>query len=238
MDDVNAKRAFEESNGNNTRRGLRKIHLPPSACIAENPIDHCWRCREDWASNRKLLAHCAIGFGRNTTGGKDGPFYTVTSNSDSDLVEPKPGTLRYGALLPGPLWIIFACDMVIRLKGELLVTSDKTIDGRGAKIDIAHGHGIVIEFANNVIISNIKVHDTVNRTTPLLMRHTSDVVGVREQDDGDGVSMFASTNVWIDHLSMWNCRDGLIDAVKASTAITISNCHLARHNDVSLVHSY
>lgn len=147
------------------------------------------------------------------------------------MVNPKPGTLRFGVLQPGPLWIIFAADMKIVLKGELIVTSDKTIDGRGAQVQIADGAGITIQFANNVIIHNIKIHD-IKPAFGGLIRDTYDHFGIRGADDGDGINVFASTNIWLDHLSMWNCRDGLIDIVKGSTAITLSNNHFTRHDHV------
>ncbi|KAK1394962.1 hypothetical protein POM88_014018 [Heracleum sosnowskyi] len=36
-------------------------------CGATNPIDRCWRCRDDWDTNRKLLVDCVRWFGRHTT---------------------------------------------------------------------------------------------------------------------------------------------------------------------------
>ena len=38
----------------------------------------------------------------------------------------------------------------------------------------------------------------------------------------------------MDHCSMSNCTDGLIDAVESSTNITISNNYLTHHKKVSL----
>ncbi|KAJ4839662.1 hypothetical protein Tsubulata_050447, partial [Turnera subulata] len=110
--------------GNGTRRNLRRYKGP---CLATNPIDRCWRCDPNWASNRKKLATCALGFGRKATGGLKGEFYEVTDPSDDDMVNPKPGTLRHAVIQERPLWITFAHGMVITLKNELMITSDKTI---------------------------------------------------------------------------------------------------------------
>ena len=88
-------------------------------------IDSCWRAQSNWASNRQALADCAIGFGKDAIGGKYGKLYIVTDNSD-DPANPKPGTLRYGAIQTEPLWIIFDKDMVIRFENELIVNSYKT----------------------------------------------------------------------------------------------------------------
>lgn len=107
------------------------------SCGTGNPIDDCWRCDPNWEKHRQRLADCAIGFGKNAVGGRDGKIYVVTNSGNDDPVNPKPGTLRYGVIQDEPLWIIFARDMVIRLKQELIMNSFKTIDGRGANVHIA-----------------------------------------------------------------------------------------------------
>ncbi|KAJ4889945.1 putative pectate lyase 3 [Raphanus sativus] len=148
---------------NNTMRELsqapsgRKTQDASGKCIAYNPIDKCWRCDPNWEKNRKKLAECVLGFGRKTTGGKDGPIYVANDSSDDDLVTPKPGTLRHAVTRDGSLWIIFAGSMIIKLQQELMITSDKTIDGRGARVYIMEGAGLTLQFANNVIINNIHV---------------------------------------------------------------------------------
>ncbi|KAJ7943525.1 Pectate lyase [Quillaja saponaria] len=215
---------------NNTRRNLKATNGP---CEATNPIDRCWRCDPNWANNRKKLADCVQGFGRKTIGGKNGPFYVVNDSSDNDMVNPKPGTLRHAVIQKGPLWIIFARSMTIRLNQELIMTSDKTIDGRGAIVQIATGAGITIQFINNVIIHGIKIHDIVQGSGGNI-RDAVDHVGFRTRSDGDGISIFGSSNVWIDHVSMSKCYDGLVDAIMGSTGITISNCHFTHHNEVML----
>ncbi|XP_042489830.1 probable pectate lyase 13 [Macadamia integrifolia] len=103
-----------------------------AACPTGNPIDDCWRCGPNWASNRQQLASCGFGFGRDALGGQGGPVYIVTDSSDDDASLNKPGTFRYGVSLNQPLWIIFSSDMTIRLKDKLMMSSFKTIDGRGA----------------------------------------------------------------------------------------------------------
>ncbi|XP_019053466.1 PREDICTED: probable pectate lyase P59 [Nelumbo nucifera] len=223
-------RAMQESNG--TRRSLKtKPYGGP--CLATNPIDRCWRCQKNWSRNRKKLADCVVGFGRKTIGGKLGKFYVVTDGSDNDMLNPKPGTLRHAVIQKEPLWIIFARDMVIRLNQELLMAGDKTIDARGANVHVAYGAGITIQFVKNVIIHGLHVHDIVPGSGGLI-RDSVDHYGLRTQSDGDGISLFGATNVWIDHISMSNCKDGLIDAIMSTTAVTVSNCHFTHHNEVML----
>ncbi|KAF4367626.1 hypothetical protein F8388_011265 [Cannabis sativa] len=218
------------SNKTNSRRNLKS---QKSGCTATNPIDRCWRCDKDWFKHRKRLANCALGFARGTTGGKHGKIYVVTDPSDNDLVNPKPGTLRYAVIQPEPLWIIFAHDMIIRLAEELIVSSHKTIDGRGARVHISNGGQITLQFVENVIIHGLHIHD-IKAGNGGLIRDSMEHYGFRTRSDGDAISIYGSTRVWIDHISMSNCQDGLIDVIMASTAVTISNCHLTHHNEVML----
>ncbi|KAL3526492.1 hypothetical protein ACH5RR_011148 [Cinchona calisaya] len=223
----------EKASWNSTRRELRGNKKWEGDCLATNPIDRCWRCQANWADNRKRLADCVLGFGSKTIGGKNGDFYVVTDPSDDSLLDPKPGTLRHAVIQKQPLWIIFQRDMLIRLQQELIMEGDKTIDARGATVHIAYGAGITIQFVNNVIIHGLHIHD-IHQGGGGLIRDSVEHFGMRTMSDGDGISIFGSSNVWIDHVSMWNCYDGIIDAIEGSTAITISNGHFTDHNEVML----
>ncbi|KAK1437764.1 hypothetical protein QVD17_03562 [Tagetes erecta] len=203
------------SDQNETRRGL-------SACTATNPIDKCWRCKADWADNRQALAQCVMGFGTGTTGGAAGEIYTVTDPSDDDGANPKEGTLRYGASQNKPLWIIFEKDMVINLKHTLVITSDKTIDGRGANVEIANGGGFTIQEANNVIIHGLNIHDV----------RVMDGFAGRTACDGDALTIKTATKIWIDHCTFSKGPDGMLDVTVGSTAVTISNCRFHDHDKV------
>ncbi|KAI9075215.1 hypothetical protein K1719_042824 [Acacia pycnantha] len=214
-------------------RDLREKKNRKKGCQATNPIDWCWRCDPNWEKNRFKLASCAMGFGRKATGGLGGPIYVVTDSSDNDVVNPKPGTLRQGVIQKGPLWIIFSRSMVIKLKEELLVSSDKTIDGRGANVAIRNGAGISLQFVNNVIIHNLRIRNIKPKNGGII-RDSVDHLSLRTRSDGDAIGLFGATNIWIDHISLANAEDGLIDVIMASTGVTISNCHMTRHNDVML----
>ncbi|CAN1269828.1 Probable pectate lyase 15 [Linum perenne] len=109
--------------------------------------------------------------------------------------------------------------MVITLKQELIMNSFKTIDGRGVNVHIAYGACLTIQFVTNVIIHGLHIHDC----KPTSMA------------DGDAVSIFGSSHIWVDHNSLSNCADGLVDAVMGSTAITISNNFFTHHNEVILL---
>ncbi|XP_060194746.1 probable pectate lyase 16 [Lycium barbarum] len=198
-----------------------------------NVIDSCWRLNDDWSSNRKALADCAIGFGSSTIGGKNGDIYIVTDSSD-DPVNPKPGTLRYGAIQSEPLWIIFKMDMALTLKNELMVNSYKTIDGRGAKIEISNGPCITLDYVTNVIIHGISIHDCKPGKKGMV-QSSPEHVGERLGSDGDAISVFGSSNIWIDHCYLARATDGLLDVIHASTAVTISNNYFTEHDKVMLL---
>lgn len=212
---------------NYTRRVL-------SGCGQGNPIDDCWRCDSNWQSNRQSLADCAIGFGKNAIGGKNGQIYTVTDDSDDDVVNPRPGTLRYGVIQNEPLWIVFSRNMNIQLKEELIMNSYKTIDGRGANVHIAGGACITVQYVSHIIIHGLHLHDCKS-TGPAMVRSTPDHFGYRGVADGDAVSVFGSTDVWIDHNYLANGADGLIDVTEASTSVTISNNYFTQHDKTMLL---
>ncbi|KAL3645072.1 hypothetical protein CASFOL_010252 [Castilleja foliolosa] len=203
-------------------------------CGSGNPIDDCWRCDPNWDRHRKRLADCAIGFGRTAIGGRNGRFYVVTDPSDINPVEPQPGTLRHAVIQDEPLWIVFDRDMVITLKQELIMNSFKTIDGRGADVHIANGACFTIQYVTNIIIHGINIHDCIP-TGNAMVRSSPSHFGWRTIADGDGISIFGASHVWIDHNSLSNCADGLIDAIMGSTAITVSNNYFSHHNEVMLL---
>jgi len=212
----------------------RRRELGYLSCGTGNPIDDCWRCDPNWERHRKRLADCAIGFGRDAIGGKHGRFYMVTDPNDYDAVTPRPGTLRHAVIQTEPLWIIFKRDMVIQLKEELIMNSYKTIDGRGVNVHIANGPCITVQYVSHIIIHGIHVHDC-KPAGNAMVRDSPTHYGWRTICDGDGISIFGGSHVWVDHVSLSNCADGLIDAIMASTAITISNSYFTNHNEVMLL---
>lgn len=117
--------------------------------INKNVIDKCWRNKPDWASSRKDLAWCSIGYTGKVKklAGSDVKYYEVTDSSDNPE-KPKEGTLRYGATtIPGKVWITFKGDMTIKLNIPIFISNLTAIDGRGATVHIAGGSGLVVDKA-------------------------------------------------------------------------------------------
>lgn len=167
-------------------------------------------------------------------GGKNGRIYVVTDPGNDNAVNPVPGTLRHAVIQDEPLWIIFKRDMVIQLRQELVMNSFKTIDGRGVNVHVGNGPCITIHDASNIIIHGIHIHDCKQAGNGII-RNSPHHAGWWTQSDGDGISIFASKDIWIDHCSLSNCHDGLIDAIHGSTSITISNNYMTHHDKVMLL---
>ncbi|GLJ25126.1 hypothetical protein SUGI_0480520 [Cryptomeria japonica] len=160
----------------------------------------------------KRLPRCAIGFARGVTGGLNGISYTVISNEDYPD-KPKPGTLRYGVEIARShrhgVWITFSHDMIITLRKQMWVYSHTTIDGRGARV-ILTGKPMILPEARNVILHNFQIS------------------GVRESDT---IHIFSGTRqVWVDHVTSFDAKLGLVSVVQGATDVTISNCHLSNKN--------
>ncbi|KAK8356278.1 hypothetical protein V6Z11_A05G345300 [Gossypium hirsutum] len=105
----------------------------------------------------KKLVDCASGFVHGTTCGNDGEFYVVIDPIDN-AASLKPGTLLHAVTQTGPLWITFKGSMTIKLEQELIVTSDKTIDARGANVEICNGVGSTAQSAKKVIIHGLHIY--------------------------------------------------------------------------------
>ncbi|CAM8931079.1 unnamed protein product [Rhodiola kirilowii] len=201
-----------------------------------NVIDKCWRSDPRWVHNRERLATCSVGFAGKMYNniGKGLIQYVVTDPSD-DPVNPRPGTLRYGAtVINGKVWITFQRDMRINLKQPLLVSSFTTIDGRGSSIHIAEGSCLLLYKVTNVIIHSIRIHHCQPKPGGPVVAPGSQITQM-SATDGDAIRLVGSSKVWIDHNTFYQCTDGLLDVTRGSTDITISNNWFRNHDKVMLL---
>jgi pectate lyase len=150
-----------------------------------------------------------VGFGRGATGGKDGCLYIVTEFTDD--IPGRPGTLRFALESPDALWIAFERPGEIELKDNLRPLSNKTIDGRNARVTLRN-YGIDIAGHENLVIANLEfIGDPYVDAAP----QADDGVTLRQR----------SSRVWIDHCTFSDYGDGLIDVTEGATDITISWSH-------------
>uniref|UniRef100_A0A6N2MDB6 Pectate lyase n=1 Tax=Salix viminalis TaxID=40686 RepID=A0A6N2MDB6_SALVM len=86
----------------------------------------------------------------------------------------------------------------------------------------------------NIIIHGLSIHDC-KQGGNAMVRDSPSHFGWRTKSDGDGVSIFGGAHIWVDHNSLSNCNDGLVDAIHGSSAITISNNYMTHHDKVMLL---
>ncbi|TKY45977.1 putative pectate lyase 2 [Spatholobus suberectus] len=193
-----------------------------------NVIDRCWRPNPEWRRHRSQLATCSVGYVGKMTNN------IVTDPSD-DPINPKPGTLRHGAsVIQGKVWITFQRDMHIKLERPLLISSFTTIDGRGVNINIANNACLMIFKATNIIIHGIRVHHCKPQAPGMVMGTEGKVIPLGHVD-GDAIRLITASKIWIDHNTLYDCQDGLLDVTRGSTNVTISNNWFRNQDKVMLL---
>ncbi|AET03983.1 pectate lyase-like protein [Medicago truncatula] len=201
-----------------------------------NVIDQCWRFNPKWRKHRQQLTVCSVGYvGKMTNNiGKDLIHYTVTDPRDHPL-NPAPGTLRYEASrIQGKVWITLKRNMNIKLVRPLLISSFTTIDGRGVDVHIADNACLMIYKATNIIIHRIRVHHCRPQAPGMMMGPDGKIISLG-QVDGGAIRLVSASEIWIDHNTLYNCQDGLLDVTRGSTDITISNNWFREQNKVMLL---
>lgn len=101
-------------------------------------------------------------------------------------------------------------------------------------VGVANATYITIQFVTNVIIHGLHIHNC-KPTKNYIVRSSATHFGWKTTVDGDAISIFGSSHIWVDHNSFFNYVDGVVDAVMGSTAITISNNYFTHHNEVMLL---
>ncbi|XP_020114305.1 pectate lyase 1-like [Ananas comosus] len=157
------------------------------------------------------LASRAEGFGRATVGGLHGEVYRVTTLADNGC-----GSLREGCRKSEPLWIVFEVSGTIHLQSRLMVSSFKTIDGRGQRVKIT-GKGLLLYQCEHVIVCNLEFEGG----------RGPDVDAIQIKPN--------SRHIWIDRCSLRDYSDGLIDITLGSTDVTVSRCRFSTHDKAMLI---
>ncbi len=134
-----------------------------------------------------LLDH-HIGFGQNVTGGKGGTVITLGSNDFNAFVAAVEGI--------GPRWVRFEPgNYRIFISRNVHLTSDLTIDGRGANVVFTNGNSVNAEF------------QAVNQQNIIIHNVTLDSMGIGD-NAGGGLNFFNGTHdVWIDHVTFHHLGD-------------------------------
>jgi pectate lyase len=179
---------------------------------SDGPPTSCTSGQAVPAAAREFLTQ-AIGFGRLASGGSDGCVYHVTT-----LAEAGSGSLREGAERAEPLWIVFDVSGDIALTSPIVMGSNKTVDGRGAAITVRNFGFILGAPTSNVVIEHLTF------------------VGNMQGSNNDAIQIADGAHtVWIDHCSLSNYGDGLVDITHAATDITVSWSVFSMHDAVMLI---
>ncbi|TYG65733.1 hypothetical protein ES288_D06G210500v1 [Gossypium darwinii] len=201
-----------------------------------NVIDECWRGNPLWRSQRQQLAKCSVGFvGKMINNfGKDVVKYKVIDPSD-DPLSPKSGTLRYGTIMiKGKVWITFKNSMTITLQRPLLLSSFTAIDGRGVDVHITGVGCLLVYQATDIIIHGLRIHHCKAQPPSTVMGPNAKVIPLGQMD-GDAIRLVTARKVWIDHNTLYECQDGLLDVTRGSTNITVSNNWFRNQDKVMLL---
>ena len=162
----------------------------------------------------RLLAQ-RNGFAESVTGGHAAPRFTHVNS----LADSGPGTLREALERPGPAWIVFRVSGRLSLKTPIMVTPDKTVDGRGRNIVITD-QGMIFDGR----ISG-------RRANLILAYLTFDHAQTDRNDDAIRIEGGGDLG-WIHHCTLRDGTDGLIDIVNARSRITrwtIDWCRFGPH---------
>ena len=131
-------------------------------------------------------------------------------NSPADAGE---GSLREGAERVEPLWIVFDVSD-IELTSAITMGPNKTLDGRGRRTTIRNfGLNLGGAAVSNVVIENLTF------------------VGNATGSNNDAIQISdAAHTIWVDHCSLSNYGDGLIDITHGATDVTVSWSVFSMHD--------
>ncbi len=184
---------------------VSRMYLPvvvgwPAALPPRTPTPRATRVPTD----RELLLSEVSGVAR--VRGVDGAGLTGPGCVVTSLDYQGPGTLRECLSAPGR-WITFGVHGQITLVDDLRVPSNTTIDARGASV-LLWGGGLVLGRVQDVIIAGLTI----------------------TEGDGDAIRVYNETEgVWLGHLDLSRCDDGLLDVTGGSTDVTLAHSILHDH---------
>jgi len=142
-----------------------------------------------------LLSIAADGYGRNATGGAGGA--NVTATTAAQLKTYAESATAYTITVSGTI--------DLGDSGRINLKSNKTLKGANSSATIKGT--INLSSVNNVIIQNLNVSANTGAAAA-----------------NDGISINASTNIFVTKCTIYDCTDGNLDIAKGSDNVTVSWC--------------
>jgi pectate lyase len=142
-----------------------------------------------------LLSTAADGYGRNATGGAGGA--NVTATTAAQLKTYAESATTYTITVSGTI--------DLGASGRINLKSNKTLKGANSAATIKGT--INLSSVNNVIIQNLNVSANTGAAAA-----------------NDGISINASTNIFVTKCTIYDCTDGNLDIAKGSDNVTVSWC--------------
>ncbi|RDY03561.1 putative pectate lyase 16, partial [Mucuna pruriens] len=88
--------------------------------------------------------------------------------------------------------------------------------------------------STNIIIHGIRVHNCKPQAPGIVMGPEGKVIPLGHVD-GDAIRLITASKIWIDHNTLYDCQDGLLDVTRGSTNVTISNNWFRNQDKVMLL---
>ncbi|TYG91737.1 hypothetical protein ES288_A12G286100v1 [Gossypium darwinii] len=124
--------------------------------------------------------------------------------------------------------------MTITLQRPLLLSSFTAIDSRGVNVHITGAGCLLVYQAIDIIIHGLRIHHCKAQPPSTVMGPNAKVIPLGQMD-GDAIRLVTARKVWIDHNTLYECQDGLLDVTRGSTDITVSNNWFRNQDKVMLL---
>ncbi|KAH1075380.1 hypothetical protein J1N35_027708, partial [Gossypium stocksii] len=125
-------------------------------------------------------------------------------------------------MIKGKVWITFKSNMTITLKRPLPLNSFTAIDGHGFDVHITGVGCLLVYKATDIIIHVLSIHHCKPETSCNVMGPNEKAIPLGQVDRG-AIRVVSARKVWIDHNTLYEYPDGLLDVTCGSTDVTMSN---------------
>ncbi|MBA0755503.1 hypothetical protein Gogos_020201 [Gossypium gossypioides] len=124
--------------------------------------------------------------------------------------------------------------MTITLQIPLLLSSFIAIDGRGVDVHITGAGCLLVYQATDIIIRGLLIQHCKAQSPSIVIGPNVKVIPLGQMD-GDAIRLVTTRKVWIDHNTLYECQDDLLDVTRSSIDVTVSNNWFRNQDKVMLL---